>query len=155
MGRSKVTDRLSDSALHKIMVEQGHTPTFVPKKERKKRDDEESRNQRELIKWWEIVGHKKHGLPVCLFHSVPNGGFRNVITASIMKAEGQRRGVFDLKLNVRRGGFSGLWLEMKSSVGRLSVEQIEFQESVKKQGYATAVCRSWQDAVDVIEGYLT
>jgi len=125
-----------------------------PSPNKKPRNNEETRTQRAVMKWWSWA-HKVFHVDECLLHSVPNGGFRNVVTASIMKAEGQRRGVFDLKLNVARRGAHGLWLEMKSEKGVLSPEQIAFSDAVVKQGYMTAVAHSYQDAVQIICDYLT
>jgi hypothetical protein len=72
-----------------------------------------------------------------------------------MKAEGQRRGVFDIKVNVPRNGSAGLWLEMKAAKGRLSPDQKEFQKAVEEQGYKTAVCFSSFEAINFITTYLT
>ena len=47
-----------------------------------------------------------------LFH-IPNGGKRNITTAKRLKAEGVKAGVPDLFLPVSRGGFFGLFIEMK------------------------------------------
>lgn len=121
---------------------------------KKARNNEESRAQRQVIRWWDLAGCRVHKLSHTLLHSVPNGGFRSVVTASIMKAEGQKRGVFDLKLNVCRQGKAGLWVEMKAANGILSREQKEFMLAVEQQGYATAVCRTAFDAIDTIEKYL-
>lgn len=123
-------------------------------KARKARSNEESQAQRHFILWWEIVGCRKFKLPACLLHSVPNGGFRNKITASIMKAEGQKRGVFDLKLNVARAQFHGLWIEMKTKDGVLSEHQELFKAAVNQQGYLAVVCRSAEAAQRRVEDYL-
>lgn len=162
-----MTDRLTDTALHKIMVEQGHTPTFVPKKERKKRDDEESRNQRELIKWWG-VNCRKFEVPQILLFSIPNGGGRSgPIVGSILKAEGLRKGAPDLFLAARtydrtpKGtaghtpGAFGLFIEMKTAAGHVAPEQEVFHKLLREHGYQVDVCRSWQEARDVITKYLS
>lgn len=121
---------------------------------RKKRSQEESRAQRSVIRWWHQF-HKTFGIPRCALHSVPNGGFRSVVTASIMKAEGQVRGVFDLKLNVARGRKHGLWLEMKAAKGVLSADQIEFGDAMRGQGYQVCVAHSARQAVDILTTYIT
>ncbi len=155
-----------DRQLHKIMVEQGHQPTFVPPKPRKKRDDEESRNQRELIKWWAFAC-RGLGVPEILLFSVPNGGWRSPITGAILKAEGARKGVPDLFLAWGRGVNSaemdaiggvthlGLFIEMKAPSGHLSPEQEVYHQHLRAAGYRAEVCRSWQEAKAVIENYLT
>lgn len=151
-----MSDKLTDRALHKIMVEQGHTPTFVPKKERKKRDDEESRNQRELIKWWHVAC-RGFGVPEILLFSIPNGGGRSgPIVGAILKAEGLRKGAPDLMLAVPRPGeFHGLYIEMKTPTGHILPEQVVFHKLLREHGYRVEVCRGWQEARDVITKYLT
>lgn len=127
----------------------------VPPYEKKKTmNNEESRAQKHVVRWWDLMGCRTHNLSHTLLHSVPNGGFRSVITASIMKAEGQRRGVMDLKLNVARNGYHGMWLEMKAANGVLSAEQIEFKRAVSQQGYHVEVCHSAVEAISAIEKYL-
>lgn len=125
-------------------------PPRIPKK---KRNNEESVAQRAVMNWWAHV-HRLFGLPECVLHSVPNGGFRSVVTASIMKAEGQKRGVFDLKLNVARGPYHGLWLEMKARDGVLSPHQKEFQKAMEEQGYQCDVAWSSFEAINIVTGYL-
>jgi len=165
-----MSDKLTDRALHKIMVEQGHTPTFVPKKERKKRDDEESRNQRELIKWWHVAC-RGFGVPEILLFSIPNGGGRSgPIIGSILKAEGLRKGAPDLMLakskevyekHPERGHkihaftWNGLFIEMKTPTGHILPEQEVFHKLLREHGYQVEVCRGWQEARDVITKYLT
>ena len=97
---------------------------------------------------------------LALFHSIPNGGERNVVVASKMKAEGARRGVWDTFLPVQRGGRAGLYIEFKKPEhrthknGGLSDAQIEFGLAVHAQGYATHVCYTWDEALEVVRAYL-
>lgn len=149
-----MTKPLSATQLWDMANKRGLAEGPRPKeKTRKPRSQEESRAQRAVIVWWNNH-HADFGLPACLLHSVPNGGFRSVVTASIMKAEGQRRGVFDIKLNVARSRFHGLWVEMKAEKGILSGEQNEFMDAVEKQGYCVSVCRSATQAIEKIIHYL-
>ncbi len=131
----------SDCArLTALQAATGTTEGFVPSVP-KKRDNRESRSQRLFFQRW----HREHallGFEENVLHSVPNGGFRSKVTASIMKAEGQMRGVWDVKLNVARSGKHGLWLEFKAEGGVLSMHQKEFGEAVREQGYATHVVYS-------------
>lgn len=89
-----------------------------------------------------------------LLFAVPNGGARNAVTASILKAEGVVAGVADLLLLVPSKGFHGLAIEMKRPTGRQSVSQREWQEDVTREGYRYAVCRSVTDFMDEVERYL-
>ncbi len=103
-------------------------------------------------------------------HHIPNGGSRGddaksrAIRGSQMKAQGVRTGVADVCLPVRRGLWSGLYIEMKkpaekpvkaTSKGGVSDEQAEFGAFVQSQGFGWIVCYSWEEAAEVIEQYLT
>ena len=102
-------------------------------------------------------------------HHIPNGGSRGddaksrAIRGSQMKAQGVRTGVADVCLPVRRGGWSGLYIEMKkpsekpvkaTSKGGVSDDQAEFGAFVQSQGFGWIVCYSWEDAAAVIEQYM-
>ncbi len=93
--------------------------------------------------------------------AIPNGEFRNMATAVRLKAMGVKRGVLDLMLPVPRGPYHGLWVEMKrpknngKREGQLSNEQKDvWIPFLIKQGYAIAVCKTWQEAKDNLIGYL-
>jgi hypothetical protein len=88
-------------------------------------------------------------------HAIPNGGKRDPVTAARMKAEGARTGVADICLPVPRHGFHGLYIEMKKSGGRLSKEQVEFGAFVTEQGFSWQECVGWQEAVALLQKYLT
>lgn len=89
-----------------------------------------------------------------LLFAVPNGGARNAVTASILKAEGVVAGVADLLLLVPSGGWHGLAIEMKTPTGRQSESQRAWQRAVEGQGYRYAVCRSVEGFIEAVEGYL-
>ena len=114
----------------------------------------ESQSQQALIKWWAFAW-RQYKLP-CeeLLFSIPNGGARSVITATIMKREGTRRGIPDLFLAVPRAQFHGLFIEMKAQEGRLSPEQKVIHPILSKQGYGLFVAHSTQEAINLIDAYL-
>lgn len=93
-------------------------------------------------------------------HHIPNGGARGddaktrAIRGNALKAEGVRTGVSDLCLPVKRGQWSGLYIEMKKPGGKESKEQKEFGEFVKSQGFGYVVCDHWEKAVQVLTEYL-
>lgn len=88
-------------------------------------------------------------------HAIPIGGQRNKVTASRLKAEGVKRGIWDIFLPCPTAIFHGLYLEMKKpGKGRLTDEQKIFREHVEPLGYYFAVCYSWLEAKDAIVKYL-
>lgn len=145
--------RMSDYDLAVYRRAHGEPDLPLPPK-RKKRDNEESRTQMALCRWW-AVAHKGFGVPEQMLFAVPNGGRRDVIGAAILKKEGQRNGVSDLMLAVARGKFHGLFLELKTATGRLSPAQHGFIAGATMQGYAAYTCYSYDDAVILITNYLT
>lgn len=57
-------------------------------------------------------------------------------------------------LLVPRNQYHGLCIEMKTKSGRQSSEQGLWQLKVEKYGYKYAVCRSLEDFIATVEGYL-
>lgn len=67
-----------------------------------------------------------------LFH-VPNGGKRNAAEAARFKAMGVKAGVPDLCLPVARGGYAGLYIEMKYGKNKTTEKQEEWIHSLIEQ----------------------
>lgn len=88
-----------------------------------------------------------------LFH-IPNGGSRNKIEAANLKRQGVKAGIPDLFLPVARGGWHGLFIEMKAGKNKETENQKSWGFKLKYQGYLTAVCYGWEAAADVIKAYL-
>lgn len=85
-------------------------------------------------------------LPV--FH-VPNGGSRTAREAGKLKAMGVLAGVPDLTFILPNGQTA--FIELKTSDGGLSAEQIDFRTLVVALGCAYRVCRT----VDEVEATIT
>ena len=103
---------------------------------------------------WAAVMVGKYPELAWLYH-VPNGGSRNGAEAGKFQAMGVKRGVPDVALDVARGGFHGLRIEMKRRRGgRLSDEQREWIEHLNAEGYRAVVCEGWEAAAKAIEIYL-
>ena len=88
-----------------------------------------------------------------LFH-IPNGGKRSKSEAVRFRATGVRSGVPDLFLPCSRGGYHGLWIEMKAIGGRVSREQEQWRKDLLEQGYMCAVCYGADAAIETIEKYM-
>lgn len=86
--------------------------------------------------------------------AIPNGGKRDKVTARRMRDEGVTSGVPDLMIAAVRGGYGGLFVEMKNgSAGRVSEEQMEMMERLRKAGYRCEVVRSFEEFVSVVRTY--
>ena len=86
--------------------------------------------------------------------AIPNGGQRNIIVATRLKAEGVKSGVPDIFLPVARGGAHGLFIELKTEKGKPSVNQREWVGDLGLNGYAAVFCYGWEHAKDTILEYL-
>jgi hypothetical protein len=113
---------------------------------------EERKEQIALIKWARLHSDPRVRM---LFH-IPNGGKRDIVTASFMKKMGVLAGVPDLFLPAKSGGkkYCGLFIEMKSSSGKLSKKQEEVKSYLEQSGYIYHVCKNWIDAKNSIQLYL-
>lgn len=90
-----------------------------------------------------------------LMYAIPNGGLRNPVVASKLKAEGVKAGVPDIFLPAARCGYHGLYIEMKRTKGgRLSTEQAQWITDLLGQGYAVYKAEGWVKAKEIIESYL-
>ena len=88
-----------------------------------------------------------------LFH-IPNGGKRSKTEAAIFKAMGVKAGVPDLCLPVARGGFAGLYIEMKYGKNKPTDNQKQWIADLKSEGYKVEVCYSGEEATRTLEAYL-
>lgn len=88
-----------------------------------------------------------------LYHT-PNGGYRNVAEAAHFKRIGVKPGVPDLFLPYPCGGWSGLWLEMKTDKGRATYCQRDWIEYLWSVGYCAYICHNAGEAINAIETYL-
>lgn len=113
---------------------------------------EESNIQTACVKWFRYQYPELAKLLI----AIPNGGFRNQITAAIMKAEGVVAGAADLVLFVPKlsEGCGALCIEMKTPKGTQSELQKEWQLAVEAQGYKYVLCRSVYEFACVVNGYL-
>jgi len=119
---------------------------------RKPRDDPEHRNQVWLFQWV-AANLRKYPDLECLY-AIPNGGQRNKAVAAKLKAEGVKSGVSDLHLPVARGGFCGLWIELKIEPNKPTKAQIQWLESMRAQGHDVDACYGWNESRQRIEDYL-
>lgn len=90
-------------------------------------------------------------------HASLNGVPLSPGLAAKMRALGMTAGIADVFLPVARGGYSGLYIELKRAKGvlsDLSSAQKEFVEFVSAQGFRAEWCKGWEAAVRLITDYL-
>ncbi|MDV1094924.1 VRR-NUC domain-containing protein (plasmid) [Raoultella ornithinolytica] len=90
-----------------------------------------------------------------LTHSTPNGGLRAKRTATKLVAEGQKKGYPDLSLDLARGDYHGMRIEMKYGSNQLTPEQLKWMERLSDAGYYCFEARSAEEAITAITEYLS
>ncbi len=109
--------------------------------------------QTQLFTWASWAAGAYPELPL-MFH-IPNGGHRNKATAAKLKAAGVKAGVPDIFLPVAKGGYFGLFIELKRADGGVvSSAQKEYLAALKTQGYLCAVAHGFDEAREWIEKYM-
>ena len=86
------------------------------------------------------------------FHP-PNGGTRNIIEATKLKAMGVKAGVPDCLIFNKRRGYTGLALELKVKYNKASDAQIAFIEKLKLEGWHCVISNSLDEICDIIDWY--
>jgi hypothetical protein len=89
-----------------------------------------------------------------LLYHIPNGGKRDKGTAVKLYRQGVKAGVPDLHLPVARGGYHGLYIELKVGKNKTTEKQKEWIAELNKQGYLAIVCYGWEEAAEQLINYL-
>jgi hypothetical protein len=113
------------------------------------RRDLEHQEQKALFQYGAVKGGKW-----LLLFSIPNGGKRNIITATKLKAEGVKAGVPDMCLPVARMGFHALYIELKAGKNKPTPSQKGWIKALTEEGNLAICCHGWIEAKNVIENYL-
>ena len=149
------TKRFTDADLAAILTKQGKPVDFKFRANPKpSKGPSESQLQQAVIKWWH---HACSGftIPEPMLMAFPLQAARSPRNGARMKAEGCRKGTLDMMLNVPRNGHPNLWIEMKTAKGVVSEEQEAMLHMLADQRSKVAVCRSAEEAIEVISDYLT
>lgn len=86
---------------------------------------------------------------------IPNEGKRSRWAGYQLKRQGLRPGVPDLFVPVARGGYHGLFVEMKRrDGGRLTEAQREWIDLLGREGYRAVVCHGADEAIREIGAYV-
>jgi hypothetical protein len=108
-------------------------------------NQDESKLQQACVKWL------RYARPDLIIQATPNQGLRTVKNASRLKAEGMSAGWPDLQI-LGRG--CQVFIEMKTSTGKLSPAQKEVHAKLEQTGYKVAVCRSLDEFMQTVNNYL-
>jgi len=83
------------------------------------------------------------------WHHVPNGAKRHPKVAQLLKEMGVKPGVADLMLLIDRQSFA---LELKTEIGILSREQLDWRETFERAGGKYFVAFGMEEAIGVLKG---
>lgn len=124
-------------------------PVWRPAQPATGREDE---HQTALTQWARMMRTQYPALR--LYHHIPNGGLRDKRTAARLIGQGVHSGVPDVFIPAARGGYHGIYVELKTGDNRPTPNQNEFMSGAMAEGYYCAVCYGWPCAAAVIEDYL-
>ncbi|MGL5914022.1 MAG: VRR-NUC domain-containing protein [Bacteroidales bacterium] len=109
----------------------------------------ESNMQIACVKWFRCQYQDE------IIFSIPNGGARNILTAKFLKAEGVLAGAADLQVLAARGNWNGLFIELKTTSGKQSDSQKNFENACTRNNYLYAICRSFEEFEKTVTDYLS
>lgn len=121
----------------------------------------EHANQVALFMWASLPEQQSKFPELKLMFAIPNGGERNKVVATRLKAEGVKSGVPDIFLPVPRHGRAGLFIELKrpksdgKAKGRASDKQSDWATNLQNQNFGVFLAEGWKAARDVIILYLS
>jgi hypothetical protein len=120
----------------------------------------ESQLQIALFEWAKLcrIPHADDVMPNSklsdYMYAYPLGVKLPVATAARLKRHGAKAGVTDIILPLGRGGYFGLYMELKIKPNKLTTLQIEWIEKMRRANYDTFEAYSFEQAVEKIKFYL-
>ena len=114
----------------------------------------ESQDQQALFRW---AAYERAALPeLGMLYHIPNEGRRPVVTGVNLRKAGLKKGVPDICLPVARGGYHGLYIELKRVKNGTPVteDQRAWIDALNRCGYRAMVCRGFESAQEAIIEYL-
>lgn len=115
----------------------------------------ERQHQQAVMKWARQPSIRKRWPELALLHHIKNETTGGAAEVAADKAMGVKKGVPDLCLPVARGGFHGLYIEMKTPSGKASEAQRWWVTRLTEQGYRAVVCHGYDAAVAELCWYLS
>ncbi|WP_261375743.1 VRR-NUC domain-containing protein [Yersinia frederiksenii] len=123
------------------------------RKVRKVNHQPETEEQAALIEWADKTVIDGICIGDYLIH-IPNEGKRGPKAARDAKRLGLRKGVPDLFLALPRGGYAGLWIEMKALNGKPTLDQNQWLNKMNEIGYLATIKFSCVEAMKTITEYI-
>jgi hypothetical protein len=92
--------------------------------------------------------------PRDIIFAIPNSAKRGKVEGGIMRCMGTIAGMPDVQVLRSTPDYYGLFVEFKAVRGSLSPAQKEIHEKLRERGYKVAICRSVDEFMDVVNGYM-
>lgn len=105
---------------------------------------------------WAAMNEAQHP-ELTMLAAIPNGGYRPMATAAMLKQEGVKAGYPDILLDVARGDWHGLRIELKRAdrSNGPTPEQKDWISRLRGRGYCAVICYGAQEAIGKIMAYLS
>lgn len=110
-------------------------------------------DEQEAVFEWALAMERVYPCLKLMYHT-PNEGKRSAVTGARLKRKGLRPGVPDICLPCARGGYHGLYIELKVGDNKPTPAQREYMRSLEAEGYFVALCYSASAAVQLIDRYV-
>lgn len=104
--------------------------------------------QSQLVRWM------KKQYPKMLFTASAGGLHTSKTQAIKMKHAGYVAGCPDMMIFEPRGGYFGLFIEMKRPGNRATPDQLVFLENLRLRNYQSMVCTGLDEAMDQVSRYM-
>lgn len=86
---------------------------------------------------------------------VPNGGDIGAKKGAKLRKMGVKKGYPDLVIDIAKGGYHGLRIELKRlKGGTVRQDQKTRQQMLRDEGYCAEVCKGFQETTRLIKRYL-
>lgn len=110
--------------------------------------------QQAVIEWCEW--HLGRYPELKSIYHITNEGKRSIAGGAQLKKAGLKSGVPDLCLPCAHGGYHALYIEMKKDSSCKPTEnQKKWIDLLRKQGNFAVVCNSADDAIEIIQAYMS
>lgn len=87
-------------------------------------------------------------------YHVANQQAAGAVYGANLKRMGKRAGIWDIAIDLGRHGYHGMRIETKAPGGSLSIEQRDRGRLYQEDGYAMAVCETWDWIVSSVVWYI-
>tara|TARA_R100001440_G_scaffold171_1_gene495 strand:- start:685 stop:1098 length:414 start_codon:yes stop_codon:yes gene_type:complete len=108
----------------------------------------------EAILQAEVVKYISLQYPKAKYCASLGGIYTSPTQAVKAKRTGYKRGFPDLQITEARGGYFGLFLELKTNKGRATKDQKEWVEDLNNRGYKALIVKGIDETINAIDNYM-